>query len=46
METTKAYAEGGTASRILSLVIRGYEWLPSRSDRFTTDDSESDPYTP
>jgi len=41
METTKAYGEGGTAPRILSLVIRRYEWSPSRSGRFTNYDNES-----
>jgi len=40
METTKAYGEGGTAPRIISLVIRGYVWSTSRSGRFTTDDSD------
>ena len=46
METTKAYGEGDIALRILSLIIRGYEWSSSRSGRFTTDDSDRDAYTP
>lgn len=46
METTKACVDRGIAPRILSLIIVGYEWSPSRYGRFNTDDSESDPYTP